>query len=94
MFIRHQLTFLGQPRKWLFLEVSVIPVDKVEDLRLQDKERSVDPAFFRLRLFREFGDLIAVHFQVAKARRRPHSSQRGQLAVGTVKRQQIVQVDV
>src|SRR5271170_363745 len=90
--IRHELPFARQPLQWLLLEVGTVAVDKVKDFRLQDKKCSVDPAFLCLWLLRELGDLIAIHFQVAKARRRPNRGQCGQLAMGAMRREQIVQV--
>src|ERR1700733_2601557 len=92
--IRHELAFARQALQWFLLEVSTVTVDEVKDLRLKHKECSVDPTFLGLRLLREFGDLIAIHLQVAKARRRTDCRQRGQLAMGAVKREQVVQVDV
>src|ERR1700744_3518645 len=92
--IGHQLAFAGQALERLFFEVRGVAVDEIKDLRFKYKKCPVDPAFFGLWLLGKFGDLIAIHFQVAKARRRPDRSQRRQLAVGTMKLEQIVQVDV
>src|SRR6202021_880399 len=92
--IRHQLAFARQPLERLLFKVRAVAIDKDKDLRFEYKKGSIDPAFFGLWLLRKFRDLIAVHFQVSKARRRPDRSQRRQLAVGTMESEQVVQVDV
>src|SRR5579859_283623 len=51
--IGHELAFAGQALEGLLLEVRTVTVDEVEDLGLEHKECSVDPAFLGLRLFRE-----------------------------------------
>src|SRR5882757_1988907 len=90
----HELAFAGQALEGLLFEVSIVTVDEVKDLGLKHKERSVDPAFLGLRLLRELGDLIAVHFQVTEARRRTDGGEGIQLAVRAMERQQVIQVDV
>src|ERR1700753_1879224 len=51
--IGHELTLAGQALERLLLEVRVVAIDEIEDLRLQYEEGSVDPAFLGLRLLRE-----------------------------------------
>ncbi len=52
----------------LSLEVRVLAVDVVEDLRLEDEEAAVDPALAELRLLGELDHLVAVELDVAEAR--------------------------
>ena len=94
VFVGHQLAVAREPFQRFLFEVRRVAVDVVEDLRLQHEEGAVDPAFLRLRLFRELGDPVAVEFEMTEARRRANCGQRRQLSVRTVERQQLVQVDV
>jgi hypothetical protein len=77
----HQLTVARQPFERFFLEVRCVVVDVIEDLGLQDKEGAVDPTFTGLGLFREFGNRVAVEFEVSEARRRADRRQRSVFAV-------------
>ncbi len=76
------------------LPVGGVAIDVVEDARLQDEEGAVDPAFAELGLLGEFVHAVAFEFQVAEAGGRADGRHGGQLAVGAVKAQESVEVDV
>ena len=75
------------------LPLGVVALDVVEDGGLEHEEGAVDPAFLQLRLLGELDDPVAVQVELAEAGRRPDGGHGGQLAVGAMELQQLVEVD-
>src|SRR5262249_10637310 len=78
---------LAVPRKFLWgrvLEHFHVTVDILEDLRLQNEERPVDPALGSLRLLLKGYYLVALEAHMAVTRRRSHGRDSGQLSVSAV----------
>src|SRR5438477_4011929 len=93
MSVCHQLRIGCKPLERLPLEVRFVAVDVVQHRRFEDEEGAVDPAFPKLRLFREADDLVAFEIEMTKAGRRTHGRQRRQLSVGAMEGEQLVEVN-
>src|SRR3954451_22327359 len=94
MAVGHELPVTRQVLQRLPLELDHVAINIIEDLRLAYEKGAIDPAFAGLRLLVEHGDGVALHLQVAEARRRAHRGQGDELAVRLVEFEQCPEVYV
>src|SRR3972149_12010433 len=74
----------GERLERFLLELGVVALYVVEDLRFEDEKGAVYPALRCLWLLGDLGHHLALYLEVPEPRRRPYGSERGYPAVGAV----------
>src|SRR3989304_9046988 len=92
MGVCHELPVPGERLERLLLELGVVALYVVEDLRFEDEEGAVYPALRCLGLLGELGHHLALYLEVPEPRRRPYGSEGGYPAVRGVEGKEPVEV--
>src|SRR5437867_4507767 len=71
---RRELSLCSETLQRIALQHCLIPIQILENLRLEHEEATVDPAFLGLRFFLEVDHLVTVELHGPEARRWPHGT--------------------